>query len=149
MKGCVGRSGLAVLQLRMAGALAASAFLLGAAAVFAPTVSGVLMIVLAALYPFAAAFWLPWWCRAARFRASAESIRVERGILWHSAVLLSRRKIRYAALFSTPLQRLFGVVSLCLMTAGGKVTVPMLRRCDALRLAELLRVSPSDGAVEE
>ena len=146
MKGCVGRKGLAVLQLRMAAALAATAFLLGAAAVFAPAAAGVLMIFLAAAYPFAAAFWLPAWCRAARFQASAEAIRVERGILWYSAAFLSRHKIRYAALFSTPLQRAFGVVSLRLMTSGGKITVPMLNRSEALQLAALLRVSLAAGA---
>ena len=141
MKGCIGRKGLAVLQLRMAAALAAVALLLGAASVFVPVAVGVMMVFLAAAYPFAAMFWLPAWCRAARFQASAEAICVERGMLWCSTAFLSRRKIRYAALFSTPLQRVFGVVSLRLMTSGGKITVPMLNRSEALRLAALLRIS--------
>ena len=65
----------------------------------------------------------------------------KRGMLWCSTAFLSRRKIRYAALFPTPLQRVFGVVSLRLMTSGGKITVPMLNRSEALRLAALLRIS--------
>ena len=147
MKGCIGQRGLAVLQLRMGAALAAAGFLLGAAAVFVPDAAAVLVIVLAAAYPFAAAFWLPAWCRAACFRATADAVCVEKGILLHSAAFLSRHKIRYAAVFSTPLQRMFGIVSLRLMTAGGKVTVPMLNRSEALRLAALLRVPLADGGI--
>ena len=146
MQGFIGRKGLAVLQLRLTGGLAAAGFALGVGSAFFPAVCGIVLAVTAGVYPFAAAFWLPRWCCAFCFHAESEQLCLGHGLLWHKTVLLTRNKIRYVSVTATPMQRMLGVASLRLMTAGGKVILPQLNQGTVLQLAELLHFSiPADS----
>lgn len=129
-------------------------------------------LLLAALAPsFLSAYFLPWqgilwWCLTAgwvlgflyfyiayypiKLRKLAYSGN-EHCLIIHCGVVYTRVKaipytsIQYASLFSTPLERLFGICSLAVSMAGARVYMPGLTRNQAKGLQEQL-VHKSEGA---
>ncbi len=141
MHGCIGQNGRRALQLRLAIIAFAVGFFFGALVPFLPLIGGILLVIFVIAYFFAAIIWLPGWCKATCFHATSDAIMLERGLIWRKTIFLTRSKIRYTTLTATPLQRMFGVVSLYLMTAGGKVVLPHIARSEANQLADLMRLS--------
>lgn len=60
------------------------------------------------------------------------------GVIYTRVKALPLQNIQYAAVISTPLERLFGLRSLAVMCAGASVYVPGLDAQDALQLQDIL-----------
>lgn len=63
---------------------------------------------------------------------------VEKGLLWRRSVLVPRRQIQYVRLKRGPIERLFGLCSIVLITSGGRVNINGLSPDEAQRLRELM-----------
>lgn len=63
---------------------------------------------------------------------------VERGLLWRRSVLVPRRQIQYVKLKRGPVERLFGLCGVVLITSGGRVTISGLLPEEAQRLRGLM-----------
>lgn len=63
---------------------------------------------------------------------------VEKGLLWRRSVLVPRRQIQYVRLRRGPLERLFGLCGIVLITSGGRVCLNGLLPEEGARLRELM-----------
>lgn len=101
--------------------------------------TGVAFVVLVAADDFAlplrvavaAAIWLlpplffAWLARArwrrARWRLDANGLRVQRGVVWRSEVLVPRSRVQHLDLERGPIERRFGLATLVVHTAGTRL----------------------------
>lgn len=63
---------------------------------------------------------------------------VEKGMLWRRSVLVPRRQIQYVKLKRGPVERLFGLCGIVIITSGGRVTISGLLPEEGVRLRELM-----------
>ncbi|MBL7251611.1 PH domain-containing protein [Alloalcanivorax marinus] len=142
---------------RVQSLVAIAVALLALAALFAPLLAGgalamaaliawlVALLVLAAL-----GWWLPEaWYRRLRYCLDERGLSVERGLLWRHRITVPRVRVQHSDVSQGPLQRVFGVATLRLYTAGSRFTVttlPGLEHDTALALRErLLREGDGDA----
>ena len=99
---------------------------------------GLAVAVLPALffYVWARARW-----RRTQWRLDAGGLRVRRGVVWHSEVLVPRSRVQHLDLERGPIERRFGLATLVVHTAGTRLHAlrqPGLLDADALALRDAL-----------
>lgn len=72
------------------------------------------------------------------FSVSGDRILLYSGVLYTRARSIPLRNIQYSTILRSPLDRLFGLCSLVVTAAGGRISLPGLRLPDAEALAKAL-----------
>ncbi len=67
-----------------------------------------------------------------------EWLKLEKGLLWRTIILIPRGQIICTRLRRGPLERMLGLATVILVTTGGRVSLPGLTRDDSTRLRELV-----------
>ena len=132
--------------------VAASVFVLGAAAARSPAASALSVgwaLLLAAL---AAYVWKypPARHRHLRYRVDEAGITIRDGVFWRTWSALPRVRIQHTDVSQGPLQRRYGVAELKLYTAGSRFTridLPGLEEGEAMALRDELQRHTNDDAV--
>lgn len=83
-------------------------------------------------------FYLPLRYHKLSFTVGNERILLYSGALYTRIRSLPLRNIQYVSVYQNPLERLFGLCSLVAVAAGGRISLPGLRREDAEALAKAL-----------
>lgn len=98
--------------------------------------SGWIMLTLAwvALYSFLIAVYLPMRHKSCVYLISDTSVEIKLGAFYKTTKLIWSGNIEFASLTAAPDERLFGLSSLRLFAAGGKITLPGLCLGEARRL---------------
>ena len=89
----------------------------------------------------AAWFWPPIRYRHASWRLDREGLRIRRGVLWRSEILVPRSRVQHTDVSRGPLERSFGLATLVVYTAGtehSRVTLDGLAEEDAFAARDCL-----------
>lgn len=82
--------------------------------------------------------YLPLRYRGMSFAVAGDKILVYNGVLYARVKSIPMGGIQFTTLWAGPLERMLGLCSLILSSAGGQAALPGLRRKDAEALVELL-----------
>lgn len=83
--------------------------------------------------------------RAARFALTDDSLRIRRGVFWHSETLVPRSRVQHTDLNRGPIDRQFGMATLKVYTAGTKLASVSLDGLPEARAVELRDALVSDA----
>lgn len=92
-----------------------------------------------ALYMVLYVIYLPLRYRNLSFSLTDTYIVLHSGVIYHRVRSIPLQNIQYTTLYRNPFDRLFGLCSLVVTAAGGRITLPGLRLSDAQRLSAVLR----------
>lgn len=87
--------------------------------------------------------------RHTSYQLGAQGLRLRRGVLWRSAILVPRARVQHTDVSQGPIERLFGLATLVIHTAGtlhASVALRGLARETAFRLRDQLIDSSEDDA---
>ncbi|MEZ5319000.1 MAG: PH domain-containing protein [Vicinamibacterales bacterium] len=101
---------------------------------------------------------LAWWSfqwpaiayRRASYRLDDRGIEIRRGVIWRRAVVVPRSRVQHTDVAQGPVQRLYGLGTLIVHTAGtehAKVELPGLSHALAMRIRDHLLPAGGDDAV--
>lgn len=94
-------------------------------------------------------FYYPIKYRKLAYGVNAHCLLVYCGVIYTRVKAVPFTSIQYTSVFSTPLERLFGVTSLFVYAAGGRVYIPGLAPQDARELQALLTPGRPHSAAQE
>nr|WP_087302394.1 PH domain-containing protein [Anaerotruncus colihominis] len=94
-------------------------------------------------------FYYPIKYRKLAYGTNAHCLLVYCGVIYTRVKAVPFTSIQYTSVFSTPLERLFGVTSLFVYAAGGRVYIPGLAPQDARELQALLTPGRPHSAAQE
>lgn len=89
-------------------------------------------------------FYLPVRYRKLSFRVDKEKITLNSGILCTRVHAIPLQNIQFTSTLQSPFGRMFGVCTLIVTAAGGRMLIPGLREQDAQNLAAILPQSWSE-----
>lgn len=127
---------------------------LAAAAVFAMHMPAV-PVVAAAVIVWAGGTWVGYWWpgvayRYASYRLSARSLEIRRGVLWRSVIDVPRSRIQHTDVSQGPFERMHGLGTLSVHTAGTSHSLVRLQGLDhqrALAMREHLMQADDDDVI--
>lgn len=91
------------------------------------------------------------YCERMQYTRHRDWMKIERGILWKRVTLVPRRQMQYIRIKRGLIERILGISTLVIVTAGGRVALRGMPAEDALRMRELFerRALPRPEAVPE
>jgi membrane protein YdbS with pleckstrin-like domain len=85
-----------------------------------------------------------------RYRAAADGIEIWSGVLWRAAIAVPRSRVQHIDVSQGPIERLYGLATLSVYTAGtaySKVDLPGLDHGVAIALRDALLPKDAEPAV--
>lgn len=98
-------------------------------------------VVLGTLFLMPALLWPPIAYRHSSYRFSAEGLHLRRGVVWRSQVAVSRSRIQHTDVSQGPIERIYGLATLTVHTAGNHyaaIALPGLKHAEALAARDFL-----------
>lgn len=128
----------ALLWVRAAAALVAEGFLCGAAAAFSPLAACVLAAVSLGGYFFLIGYYISRFCASIELSMDDELFRLKKGVVFARVYAVPLNCVRFFELRHSLLSSLFGVCSLLLHTASGRVRACGLDMDEAVGLTKAM-----------
>ena len=132
------RSTLLIWRIRALLAAACVMFVAGGVAVFnsfAGFAAGGITLVLFSVY---AVFYAPLLFKKYCYVLKEDSITIKKGLFFSYNILVSKSRIQYTEIHSTPVQNLLKVCSACLYTAGADIKLGLLKTDEAEKIIKRL-----------
>ncbi len=112
------RHALRIWRIRASVALIVLFFLLGGTAVFSLTVALIGGIVGITLYLLMVLLYMPMLFRSCQYKVNEQNVEIQKGVLFRRKMHISFSKVQYCEIMQGPVQKLYGLCSLRLLTAG-------------------------------
>lgn len=111
--------------------------------------AAIIWILLTTLLAAPALFWPPFDYRHRSYRFEEDSVHLRRGVFWRSQIAVPRSRVQHTDVSQGPLERLHGIATLTLHTAGNHyaaVSLPGLEHGQAVALRDFLLAARSAEA---
>ncbi len=138
MKNLLSKTALNIWRVRISVALIFMFFLAGVLFFFLPIAAFILAAVLVIAYIFAFFVYLPMLYKNCSYTVKGKTVYIQKGVLSRKTTGIELSKIQYCKITEGPLQRLGGVCSLRLLTAGSFETLNDISLLNARRIKNML-----------
>ncbi len=132
------QSAVVLWRVRATLLLIAAAFLCGVLFVFSSIVAIGFCICTVMFYLILMFLYFPYLYKSYRYGFSTEQIFIQKGVLFYRNVRICMDRIQYCVLVQGPLQRLFGLASVLILTAGSREYIRDIHVRDAEKLRKVL-----------
>lgn len=138
MKNLLSKTALNIWRVRASAALALLFFFVGVMFFFFPIAAVILAVILVFSYVFAFFVYLPMLYKNCSYTVKNKTVYIQKGVLSRKTTGIELSKVQYCKITEGPLQRLSGVCSLRLLTAGSFETLNDISLLNARRIKNML-----------
>ena len=138
MKNLLSKTALRIWRLRISLALVILFFFAGVLYFFFPIAAVILAAVLVFSYFFAFFVYLPMLYMNCSYTVNKKTVYIKKGVLNQKTTGIELSKVQYCKITEGPLQKLSGVCSLRLLTAGSYETLNDISLMNARRIKKML-----------
>lgn len=125
-------------RVRVTLLLIAAAFLCGVFFVFSNIIALIFGIGTVAIYLVLMFLYFPYLYKSYVYGFSFQEIFIQKGVLFHKNIHIRMDRIQYCVLVQGPLQRLFGLASVLILTAGSQEYIRDIHVKNAEKLRKVL-----------
>lgn len=118
--------------------LIAAAFFCGVLLVFSTAVAVVFGVVALIVYLVCVFLYFPFLYKRYIYSFSETQVLIQKGVLFHRSVRICWNRVQYCVLVQGPLQRLFGVASVVILTSGSQELIRDIHVQNAEKLRKAL-----------